>query len=68
MAEQIKSYRDLRVYQAAFELQQEIFEVSKAFPIFFRNRDFSISRLRRSTGWTQPWTVNISAERFMEAC
>ena len=25
MTEQIKSYRDLRVYQAAFELQQEIF-------------------------------------------
>jgi len=32
MTEQIKSYRDLRVYQTAFELQQEIFEVSKAFP------------------------------------
>jgi four helix bundle protein len=32
MAERIESFRDLRVYQAAFELQQEVFKVSKAFP------------------------------------
>ena len=32
MAERIESFRDLKVYQAAFKLQQEIFEISKAFP------------------------------------
>ena len=32
MTERISSFRDLRVYQLAFELQQELFEVSKAFP------------------------------------
>lgn len=33
MAERISSYRELRVYRLAFELQQEIFEVSKMFPV-----------------------------------
>jgi four helix bundle protein len=47
MTEQIKSYRDLRVYQAAFELQQEIFEVSKAFP---KEEMFSLTdQIRRSS-------------------
>jgi four helix bundle protein len=32
MAERIENFRDLNVYQAAFELQQEIFNVSKSFP------------------------------------
>ena len=32
MAERIESFRDLKVYQAAFRLQQEIFEISKGFP------------------------------------
>ena len=32
MAEKILSFKDLRVYKLAFELQQEIFEVSKRFP------------------------------------
>jgi four helix bundle protein len=32
MAERIESFRDLKVYQAAFKLQQEIFEISKGFP------------------------------------
>ena len=32
MSERISSFRELRVYQAAFELQQQIFEVSKGFP------------------------------------
>jgi four helix bundle protein len=47
MTEQIKSYRDLRVYQAAFELQQEIFEGSKAFP---KEEMFSLTdQIRRSS-------------------
>ena len=32
MAERIESFRDLKVYQTAFKLQQEIFEISKDFP------------------------------------
>jgi len=32
MSERIESFRDLRVYAKALELQREIFEVSKAFP------------------------------------
>lgn len=33
MAEKISSFKDLRVYKLAFELQQEIFEASKLFPV-----------------------------------
>jgi len=29
----IESYRELKVYKMAFELQQEIFELSKSFPV-----------------------------------
>ena len=32
MAEKISTFRDLRVYELAFELQQEVFETSKQFP------------------------------------
>jgi four helix bundle protein len=32
MAEFIRSFRDLRVYQEAFELQQEVFQISKKWP------------------------------------
>ena len=32
MTERIESFRDLTVYKLAFELQQEIFEISKGFP------------------------------------
>lgn len=32
MSERIYSYKDLKVYILAFELQQEIFELSKMFP------------------------------------
>ncbi len=32
MGERISSFRELRVYQGALELQQEIFEVTKEFP------------------------------------
>src|SRR5205814_10315641 len=33
MSEKISSFKDLRVYQLAYELQQEIFETSKRFPV-----------------------------------
>jgi four helix bundle protein len=32
MSEKISSFKDLRVYKLAFELQQEIFGISKRFP------------------------------------
>lgn len=32
MSERIESFRDLKVYKKAFELQQEIFEITKRFP------------------------------------
>ena len=32
MSEKISSFKDLRVYKLAFEVQQEIFETSKGFP------------------------------------
>lgn len=32
MSERIMSFRELKVYQAAFELQQRIFKVTKSFP------------------------------------
>ena len=31
-SERISSFRELRVYQAALELQQEVFEITKSFP------------------------------------
>jgi four helix bundle protein len=47
MTERIENFRELRVYQAAFELQQEIFEVSKAFP---KEEMFSLTdQIRRSS-------------------
>ncbi|MSU59281.1 MAG: four helix bundle protein [Pedosphaera sp.] len=33
MAELIKSFRDLRAYQQMFELQQDIFRLTKSFPV-----------------------------------
>ena len=32
MSERIESFRDLKVYKLAFELQQEVFEITKSFP------------------------------------
>ena len=45
--ERISSFRDLRVYQAALELQQAVFEVTKAFP---REEIYSLTdQLRRAS-------------------
>ncbi len=47
MAEEILSFKDLKVYQVAFALQQAIFEVSKMFP---REEQFSLTdQIRRSS-------------------
>ena len=32
MSQRIEGFRDLRVYQSAFELQQAVFDLSKSFP------------------------------------
>jgi four helix bundle protein len=32
MSERIMSFRELRVYEAAFELQQRVFKITKSFP------------------------------------
>ena len=47
MTDRISSFKDLRVYQLAFELQQEMFEISKAFPP--EERYALIDQLRRSS-------------------
>jgi len=47
MAERIENFRDLKVYQIAFKLQQEIFEISKGFP---REELYSLTdQIRRSS-------------------
>ena len=47
MSEKISSFRDLKVYRAAFELQQEIFEITKTFP---REEQYSLTdQIRRAS-------------------
>ena len=47
MAELIASFRDLRVYQLAMELQQQIFELTRAFP---KEETYSLTdQIRRSS-------------------
>ena len=47
MAEQILSFRDLRVYKSALELQQAVFQTSKVWP---RDEKFSLTdQARRSS-------------------
>ena len=47
MSERIESFGDLRVYQASFELQQQVFELSKRFP---KEETFSLTdQLRRAS-------------------
>ena len=47
MGDKIRSFRDLKVYQLSFSLQQEIFEKSKDFP---KDELFSLTnQIRRSS-------------------
>jgi len=47
VSERIESFRDLRVYQKAFELQQEIFTLTKRFP---REERYSLTdQIRRAS-------------------
>ena len=51
MSEKISSFKDLRVYELAFEVQQEIFETSKRFPVEERSAlTDQIRRALRSIG------------------
>lgn len=47
MSECIENFRDLRVYQRAFEFQQEIFHVTKTFPS--EERYALTDQIRRAT-------------------
>ena len=47
MGQRIESFRDLKVYKLAFELQQEIFEITKRFP---KEEQYSLTdQIRRSS-------------------
>ena len=47
MGDKIQSFEDLDVYQLAFELQQEIFELTKTFP---KEETYSLTdQIRRSS-------------------
>jgi four helix bundle protein len=47
MTERIETFRELNVYRAAFELQQQIFEVTTSFP---KGEAFSLTdQMRRSS-------------------
>jgi four helix bundle protein len=47
MGERIMSFRDLKVYQMAFKLQQKIFEITKHFP---KEETYSLTdQIRRSS-------------------
>jgi four helix bundle protein len=51
MSERIETYRDLNVYKKAFELQQEIFTITKGFPTEERySLTDQIRRCSRSIG------------------
>ena len=51
MSEKISSFKDLRVYKLAFEVQHEIFETSKRFPVEERHSlTDQIRRASRSIG------------------
>ncbi len=68
MSERIESFEDLRVYKLAFELQQEIFELTKSFP---PDERFSlISQVKRSSrsigaNITEAWQKSRYAAHFV---
>jgi four helix bundle protein len=47
MAESIRSFRELRAYQAAFELQQRIFKTTRSWPV--EERYALTDQVRRSS-------------------
>lgn len=68
MSEKISSFRELRVYQLAFELQQDIFVLSKAFPAEERySLTDQIRRSSRSVGANiaEAWQKRRYAAHFI---
>jgi four helix bundle protein len=68
MSEMIQSFRDLRVYQASFELQQQVFEITKRFP---KEETYSLTdqirRASRSVGANiaEAWQKRRYVAHFM---
>ena len=68
MSERIESFRDLKVYKLAFELQQEIFELTKNFP---KEETYSLTdqirRVSRSVGAniSEAWMKRRYAAHFV---
>lgn len=68
MSEKIESFRDLNVYKLAFELQQEIFTLTKKFP---KEELYSLTnQIRRSSrsigaNIAEAWQKRIYAAHFV---
>ncbi|MFB0523903.1 MAG: four helix bundle protein [Phycisphaerae bacterium] len=68
MSEKIESFRDLNVYKLAFELQQEIFILTKKFP---KEELYSLTdQIRRSSrsigaNIAEAWQKRIYAAHFV---
>jgi four helix bundle protein len=68
MSERIASFQDLRVYQVAFELQQQAFQITKRFP---REEMYSLTdqfrRASRSVGGNiaEAWQKRRYPARFV---
>jgi four helix bundle protein len=64
----VENYRDLKVYQAAFEFQQALFKVSKAFP---KEEMYSLTdQMRRSSrsvgaSLAEPWSKRRYQAHFL---
>jgi len=68
MSKKISSFKDLRVYKLAFELQQDIFETSKGFPAEERYAlTDQIRRASRSIGanLSEPWQKRRYVAHFV---
>ena len=68
MSEKISSFKDLRVYKLAFEVEQEIFETSKRFPVEERYAvTDQIRRASRSIGanFGEAWQKRLYVAHFI---
>src|SRR6266853_5932552 len=68
MSEKISSFKGLRVYKLAFEVQQKIFETSKRFPAEERYAlTDQIRRASRSTGanLSEAWQKRLYVAHFI---
>ena len=68
MNEQIQSFRDLRIYQEAFKLQQDIFQASKLWPA--EEKYALIDQIRRSSrsigaNIAEAWAKRLYPQHFI---